>query len=424
MTKAADLSAKLGPHPPPAAAGSPTGSMPRQADAPAEDERYRELLENANDVVYTHDLQGNFTSVNHAGERIYGYPRAEFLRMQIRAIVDPAHLATAAANIRKKAEGGEERTPPYELLTHAKDGHDVWVEVSTRIMKEGGKLIGIQGIARDVTDRHLRQEAEMRLREQEHHEMERLAELDRFKSDFLRMAAHELGTPLTPILLEIRTLRQQAQAHPESPEFRSLSVLDRNLGRLSHLVQDMLQAARLQSGRLVIRPVAMDLANATREAVETYRASAAQQGIELTADVPAEIPIMGDPDCLAQVIGNLVSNAIKYTHSGGWIRVAARVDPEEVRLVVTDTGLGFTEQQARLLFQPFMQIHEVLQRNRPGTGLGLYICKGVIEQHGGTVGCQSPGPGMGAQFWFAIPRAPAHDVEAVMEKAVPATAAA
>jgi len=109
--------------------------------------------------VYTHDLKGRFLSINAAAERLFGYTRDELLAMQIRDLVDPAHLATAAANMALKAEGKVERTPPYELLTHAKDGHDVWVEVSTRAMHDGARVVGVQGIARDVTDRHARRKS-------------------------------------------------------------------------------------------------------------------------------------------------------------------------------------------------------------------------------------------------------------------------
>ena len=118
----------------------------------ASEKKYRELVENANDIIYTHDLVGNFTSVNKAGTSIFGYSHNEILKMNIKDIIDPSYLVIAKKKIIEKVTG-KVRTGPYELLTHNKKGKEVWVEVSTRIIKKGGQPIGVQGIARDVTAR-------------------------------------------------------------------------------------------------------------------------------------------------------------------------------------------------------------------------------------------------------------------------------
>jgi len=128
----------------------------RTADRALQDseERYRELVENASDVIYTHDLEGHFTSSNPAGSRVYGYTVQEILQLNIAQIVDPEYLSVAEENIRRKLEGLEE-TGPYELVTHRKDGEPVWVEVSTRLVSKDGVPVEIEGIARDVTERKL-----------------------------------------------------------------------------------------------------------------------------------------------------------------------------------------------------------------------------------------------------------------------------
>jgi PAS domain S-box-containing protein/putative nucleotidyltransferase with HDIG domain len=128
----------------------------RTADRALQDseERYRELVENASDVIYTHDLEGHFTSSNPAGSRVYGYTVQEILQLNIAQIVDPEYLPVAQENTRRKLEGLEE-TGPYELLTHRKDGEPVWVEVSTRLVSKGGVPVEIEGIARDITERKL-----------------------------------------------------------------------------------------------------------------------------------------------------------------------------------------------------------------------------------------------------------------------------
>lgn len=368
------------------------------------EERYRQLLEDANDVIYTHDVAGRFLSINSAVRRTYGYEPEELVGQPIAKLVDPAYLPTAAANLRKKASGEAERTPPYELLTRAKDGHAVWVEVSTRALVQGGQVVGIQGIARDVTDRHRREEAEARIREHEHREVERLEEMEHYKSEFLRMAAHELGTPLTPLRIQVRMLREWTKGGPDRKAAHAVDVLDRNLDRLHRLVNDLLEAARLQCGRLTIEPAPVDMVRLVREVVDTYQPAAREAGLELEAELPPCIELEADPARVAQVVTNLVSNSVKYTPRGGRIAVRCSTIDDAVRVTVADSGIGFTPAQASVLFQPFTQVHDIMQANLPGTGLGLYISKGIIEQHGGAIGCESPGPGCGADFWFTLPK--------------------
>jgi PAS domain S-box-containing protein len=142
-----------------------TEDILRSEEALRESEaRYRDLFENASDIIYTHDLKGNYTSVNEAARRILGYSSDELLTLNFRDIVDPDHVAITAEQLRKKIEDGVERTGPYELLVRAKDGTPIWFEISTRIMRAQGQPIGVHGTARDVTDRKRAQEA---LRESE-----------------------------------------------------------------------------------------------------------------------------------------------------------------------------------------------------------------------------------------------------------------
>jgi PAS domain S-box-containing protein len=125
------------------------------------EKRFRELVENANDIIYTHDLEGNFTSANPAATRIYGYTVEEILRLNIAQLVDPEYLPLVRQKIRKKLEGSP-RTGPYELLTYSKESDPIWVEVSTRLLEGGGQPIGVLGIARDITER---KQAEEELRQ-------------------------------------------------------------------------------------------------------------------------------------------------------------------------------------------------------------------------------------------------------------------
>jgi signal transduction histidine kinase len=236
------------------------------------------------------------------------------------------------------------------------------------------------------------------LEEQSRHEereLDRLRELDRFKTDFLNAAAHELGTPLTPLQLQVHLL--QAEEVPPEARRRALTIVARNVDRLTLLVQDMLDVARLQSGRLEIQREAADLAALVHDTVETFRPAAGDKQTALHVEGPSSLVVAIDPKRTSQILYNLLSNAIKYTPPKGTVTLRYGLEAGLVRLEIQDNGLGFTEEQRQRMFVPFGRLHSH-QLVAPGTGLGLFICRGIAERHGGRLEASSPGPGKGATF--------------------------
>jgi PAS domain S-box-containing protein len=281
------------------------------------------------------------------------------------------------------------------------DGAVRWTRARAVPVRDGaGTITGFVSALADITDE--------RATEAKDREVRRLREQAEFKTNFLRTAAHELGTPLTPIKIQMRILRDlhHAPGHEKrEDERKALEILDRNISRLHVLVQDMLESARLQSGRLRLTVRSMDMAQVVHEVVETFQEPAIQTGVALDTQGPSEVPMQADPDRLSQVLYNLLSNAMKFTPTGGQIHVRlATPDDETVRISVQDTGKGFTNEQAAQLFQPFTQLQEPLQKTRNGSGLGLYISRGIVEQHGGQLSGASDGPGKGATFSVTLPR--------------------
>lgn len=228
-------------------------------------------------------------------------------------------------------------------------------------------------------------------------EVDRLRELDRFKTSFINAAAHELNTPLTPLQLQLHVLQKAEEGGNAESRKRAMAILHRNVDRLALLVQDMLDVARLQSGRISIERAPADLATVVRDAVETYRGPADAKGIDLSVSGPESLVVAIDPKRTSQILYNLVSNSIKYTPPDGRVEVRYDGDETSVRIVVTDNGLGFNDEQKSRMFQPFGQAHAQLV-SAPGTGLGLFISRGIAEQHGGHLDGVSPGSGKGATF--------------------------
>jgi signal transduction histidine kinase len=268
-----------------------------------------------------------------------------------------------------------------------------------------GRIVGRVWSFRDVTERR-RTEAERLARLEQEKEVERLRELDAFKTRFVNTFAHELGTPLTPIKIQLHLLSTRYASQLGLEGQHAVEMLDRNFERLRALVGEMLEGARLQAGRLRIQRERIDLAHVVRDAVDDFRDPAQSVGLQLSARISDPVFVQGDATRLTQVMFNLLSNALKFTPSGGVIDVSVALDGPRARVCVRDTGAGLTAGQIAALFQPFSQAHDPAQKTRSGSGLGLYICKGILEAHGGRIWVESDGPGRGASFLFDIPLAP------------------
>lgn len=225
---------------------------------------------------------------------------------------------------------------------------------------------------------------------------------------FVNNAAHDLANPLSPIQLQLHMLMKSAEAKQDEKGAKSLAIVQRNVEQLGMLVGDLKDAARLQAGKLRLTLGDVDLAQLAAEAAESYAHQAAAAEVALKLDTGTPLPVRADKGRLTQVVTNLVGNALKFTPKGGTVTLIATREGPHALLMVRDTGLGLTEADRERLFRPFSQVHGEAQKAK-GTGLGLYISKGIVQAHGGDIGCQSDGPGTGSTFWFSIPFAPVAD---------------
>jgi len=236
-------------------------------------------------------------------------------------------------------------------------------------------------------------------------ELERQKAVNAFRTRFLNMASHELRTPLTPMRIQLDLLDRD-QLGPETQ--RRLDILTRGTDRLSHLVRDLIEVARLESGRFPVRPRQCDLAALLETFLNDYQPVAQARSITLRAEPPAKaLPAWVDPMRVQQVLSNLVENALRLTPSGGTITIEAEATlGGGARLRVSDTGAGLDAEQLASLFQPFTRLHDHVEGRQRGSGLGLFIVRTIMEQHGGLVRAHSDGPGHGSRFEVEFPPVP------------------
>ena len=228
---------------------------------------------------------------------------------------------------------------------------------------------------------------------------ERLGELDRLKSDFISIASHELRTPLSLILLYAAMLQEELG---EKAGVQLDAVL-RAATRLKGIIETMLNLRYLETGEMDLMPTRFDMRAEVQDTCEDYEALAETAGLEMSAYLPGEeMFIYADKEKVRVVLGNLLSNAVRFTPAGGHVRVALCRRGKDVEMSVVDTGIGIPQQDLERIFDRFYQVEDHLIRRQGGMGLGLSIVKGLVDLHGGRVWAESV-PGRGSRFIVILP---------------------
>ncbi len=227
-------------------------------------------------------------------------------------------------------------------------------------------------------------------------------EADRRKDEFLAMLGHELRNPLAPVRNGVHILRGSVGDPAET--VRTLDMMERQVGHLTRLVDDLLDVSRIMKGKIELRKEPVELSALVARAVETVQPLVQEQGQDLTVSLPGEaVWLEADMVRAAQVLSNLLHNAVKYTDRAGRVRLEAGRDGDEVVLRVQDTGVGIAAEMLPRIFGLFVQSERSLDRANGGLGVGLTLVKILVELHGGTVTAHSPGPGRGSTFTVRLP---------------------
>jgi two-component system CheB/CheR fusion protein len=326
------------------------------------------------------------------------------------ALIHAEDRARVDAAIRSAIEG----RGGYEIEFRIRwpDGSVHWIAATGRVLHDdGGRAGRMLGTGMDITERK-RLEEELRQRARE------LADADQRKDEFLAMLAHELRNPLAPLRNALHLLRLDVPGRE-----RFVEIADRQLTHLVRLVDDLLDVSRITQGKITLRREHVLLADVAARAVEMMRAVIDARGHNLTVSLPGEpVRLVADPARLAQVIGNLLGNAVKYTPPGGSIWLTAERAGGEVVIRVRDTGVGLAPELIPHVFDLFVQGDASLDRTRGGLGIGLTLVRRLVELHGGRVAARSAGLGQGSEFVVHLPALPAQLAPTVAPEAVgPAT---
>lgn len=246
--------------------------------------------------------------------------------------------------------------------------------------------------------------------EEKNRELERLSVA---KTQILSTVTHELRTPLTSIMghVDRMLLKQDRVGHLNEVQQTHLQIVQKNAGRLKELVDDILDAASIDSSSFVLSLVDLDVQEEIEAAVQSMENQIAEKEISLGLDVPSDLPrVKADRLRFSQVISNLLSNACKYSPAGASANIVAKEDTGVVQIAVTDSGVGISEANQAKLFSKFFRADNSLTREVSGTGLGLYITKSIVEAHGGRIWVDSEG-GKGSTFSFTLPTVAAYEMD-------------
>jgi signal transduction histidine kinase len=296
--------------------------------------------------------------------------------------------------------GGDEVVGAYEIY------HDLDV-VTPRILETQRFLwvslvVGFGVLYLALFDIVRRASQELHRQNQELAKVEARREMDRLKSEFVAIVSHELRTPLTALVGFADLLRVEGGDEAERREWTEM--LHEGAERLAHLVEELLDVSRIEEGRVELRCQTVDVRSAVESVVATFRGRRTERAIERRYDEPLP-PTLADPEKLAQVLTNLISNAFKYSPRGGSVSIAVAAEDGAVHFRVSDTGLGIPASELPLVFERFHRIEDETRQDIEGSGLGLYITKQLVELQGGRVWAESPGPNKGSTFHVTLPAA-------------------
>ena len=358
--------------------------------------QFHTLADNIAQLAWMADEKGNRFWYNQRWFEYTGTTLAEMEGWKWLRVHHPDHVERVDRKIRHCFATGEVWEDTFPLRD--KNGNYRWfLARAIPVRDKDGRVLRWFGTDTDITQR-LEMEAQLRQSHQR-------------KDEFLAMLGHELRNPLAGIVSGIEVLKMIVHGDPEANQIRD--VIEFQATHMARLIDDLLDVSRISRGKIQLRLKPLDLVELVRKTTESVRRIFADSGLRLVVELPAEsVWGHGDATRLAQVLGNMLNNAQKFTDAGGAVTVRLEAEPGSrmSQITVRDSGIGMEEAVLRRVFEPFSQADGSLDRSRGGLGLGMALAKGLIEMHGGSVKAFSDGLGKGSTFVVELPRLPANFV--------------
>ena len=356
--------------------------------------RLADVVESSNDIIITESLDGIITSWNKGAEQAYGYLAEEVLG-KYASIIEPDIIKGEIKQLVEKIKQGE-RIQHYETLRLKKDGTIINISLTySPVFDTYGELVATSIIARDVTEKKI---AEKLLQEK------RIAEVaNRAKSEFLANMSHELRTPLNSIIGFSDMLYEQAYGKLTERQLRAIENISQSGKHLLNLINDLLDLSKIEAGKLELDYKDFEIAAKLKMIQNLLSPIADRKNIKIEIDIDSELKrVCADESRFAQIMYNLVDNAIKFSYENSIVKIRARKKEDMVEIIVEDTGIGIKPEDQNKLFKQFSQIGSFSSKIFQGTGLGLSLVKQIVHLHGGYVWFRS-NSNKGSTFAFTLP---------------------
>lgn len=341
-------------------------------------ERLQALAEATFEGLLIHD-RGLVIDVNEAFARLFGFKREEALGKPILPFLPPAVQEEMKARLLSPMPPSDAALAPYEIAFQDPEGKGIHLEVRAKAMPYQGRTVHVAAFL-NVTERR---------------------ELERAKSELISVLSHELRGPLGSLHNSLEVLAHGTVGELPERARRMVSVALQSAGRLLRITKQSLEYDQLSTGRRALDLKTCSADDLLRQAAETMQGLAESRGITLSIEADA-IPLGADEDLIIQVLVNLLSNALKFAPSGSTVLLTAESSEAGIHLAVRDEGPGISPDQSSRIFEPFVQLEPPDGSSRGGIGLGLSLCKTMVERHGGKITVESV-PGQGATFRFTLP---------------------
>jgi len=359
------------------------------------EEKYRLLVENSYDIIYTLNLNGIFTFVSPSWTTILGHSPNQVLGKSFQEFVHIEEIPYCLQFLNELIVTGQPQNG-VEYRIRDKDGIWHWhTSGCVPILDELDCVIGFYGISRDVTERKLA-EAEIKLKN------ENLCKANAEKDKFFSIIAHDLRSPFNNFLGFTKLMAEdQSDLSKDEIQYMAASIHD-SAANLFRLLENLLQWAKVQQGLIPVHLKILSLELVIKECVSVFLESAKNKNIHVCFDIPKDYKVFSDSNVLKTIVRNLVSNAVKFTPKGGSVKLSAKIRDPFIEISVSDSGIGMTNVMVENLFKLDVPTSRCGTENEPSTGLGLILCKEFVESQGGNIWVESV-TGQGSTFYFTVP---------------------